>query len=30
MPRATERVYKAHTEGMDQNICASVLKTLSE
>jgi hypothetical protein len=30
MPRATERVYKEHTERMGQNICTSVPKILSE
>ena len=30
MPRATERVYKAHTERMGQNICPSVLKIIAE
>jgi hypothetical protein len=28
MPWATERVYKEHTEGSDQNICPSVLKMI--
>jgi hypothetical protein len=28
MPRATERVYKVHTERMGQNICSSVPKIL--
>jgi hypothetical protein len=30
MPRATERVYKEHTERMGQNICSSVPKILPE
>jgi len=30
MPRATERVYKKHTERMGQNICPSVPKILPE
>jgi hypothetical protein len=30
MPRATERVYKKHTERMGQNICSSVPKMLPE
>ena len=29
MPRATERVYKEHTERMGQNICPSVLKIIT-
>lgn len=30
MPRATERVYKKHTEHTSQVICPSVLKIIAE
>jgi hypothetical protein len=30
MPRATERVYKKHTESKSQVICPSILKIIAE